>query len=149
MRSIVSAAGSYRIRPGSIASLFFPGWEAALVAAGMPGFVNGWELHLGRSLDPVTRHAFLANDGAAMLAYFRQMEGQGGVDEASLRTITVPTLLLAGTADTERLADSRLTAELVPGAGLMELAGRDHSSTLYPAAPVLAAVVPFLPGIAD
>ncbi|MCZ2403571.1 alpha/beta hydrolase [Paenarthrobacter sp. Z7-10] len=144
LRSFVSVAGTYRTHPGTIAELFFPDFERAMETARMPGFVAGWEQRLGRPLDPDTRRAFLANDSQALLAYFRATDVQGGVPPESLGGVRVPTLLLAGSADAGRLEDSRLAAALIPGARLVELPGRNHGSTLTPAAEVLAAVEPFL-----
>lgn len=99
---------------------------------------------MGRALDPHTRAAFLANDPLAMLAYMRFNEQESGISEATVAAIVVPTLLVAGTEDRPRLTDSRRAAELMPDAELVQLPGRDHGSTLYPPAEVLAAVVPFL-----
>jgi pimeloyl-ACP methyl ester carboxylesterase len=144
LRTFISAAGTYRIRPGTIGALFFPDWEGALVDGGMAGFVAGWEGRIGSELDPHTRAAFLANDAEAMLAYFRFTEQENGLPEETVATIEVPALLLAGTADAPRLADSRRAVELMPDAELVVLPGRDHGSTLAPAAEVLAAVEPFL-----
>lgn len=144
MLSFVSLAGSYRITPGSIAELFFPAYDQALATGGMDAFIAGWEQRVGRQVDPVTRMAFKANDPVALRAYFAQTEAGEGLSEAALREFAVPTLLLAGTRDVRRLADSRRAAELMPAARLLELAGRDHGKTLVPAAPVLDAVLPFI-----
>ncbi len=144
MASFVSLAGSYRITPGSIAELFFPGYDAALASGGMDGFIAGWEGRTGRPVDPVTRMAFKANDPLALRAYFAQTEAGDGVPESTLREFPVPALLLAGTRDTRRLADSRRAAELMPHARLVELPGRNHGDTLVPAAPVLAEILPFI-----
>jgi pimeloyl-ACP methyl ester carboxylesterase len=135
LRSFVSAGGSYRVGEGVIGDLFFPQWESTLAASGMQGFVAGWEQ---------TRAAFLANDAAALLAYFRRTEKEAGLDEAVVSGITIPTLLLAGSRDTPRLADSLRAAELMPAAQVLALPDRTHASTLFPATDVLAAVMPFL-----
>ncbi|WP_051388713.1 alpha/beta fold hydrolase [Arthrobacter sp. 35W] len=142
--SFTSLAGTYRIPHGSIGELFFPEYQAALAANGMEGFVDGWEARIGKPLDPMTRAAFLANDAGALAAYFRRTEASEPVAEAAVAAITVPTLLMAGTADERRLQDSRRAAELIAGARCLELPGRNHGNTLVPAAEVLAAVVPFL-----
>lgn len=144
MLSFVSAAGTYQISAGSIGELFFPEYDQALAENGMPGFIAGWEHRIGHPVDPVTRMAFLANDPAALRAYFAQTEEGEGVAENKLRSFQPATLLLAGSLDTRRLADSRRAAELMPQAKLVELPGRDHGDTLFPASPVLAAVEPFL-----
>lgn len=144
MASFVSLAGSYRISPGSIAELFFPEYDEALASEGMAGFIAGWQDHIGYRVDPVTRMAFMANDAQALRAYFAQTEAGEGLSEAALRDFEVPTLLLAGTLDVRRFADSSHAAELMPDAEFIALPGRDHGDTLIPAQPVLAAVVPFL-----
>ncbi|NYE96729.1 pimeloyl-ACP methyl ester carboxylesterase [Psychromicrobium silvestre] len=144
MLSFVSAAGTYRIFAGSIAELFFPDYDTALAAEGMRGFVAGWEARIGHPVDPVTRMAFMSNDPVALRAYFAQTEAGEGISEQDLADFSVPTLLLAGTLDTRRLADSRRAVELMPDARLLELPGRDHGDTLFPPAEVLAAVEPFL-----
>lgn len=144
MASFVSLAGSYRITPGSIGELFFPGYDAALASGGMDAFIAGWEGRIGRPVDPVTRMAFKANDPVALRAYFAQTETGEGVAEAALREFGVPTLLFAGTRDVRRLTDSHRAAGLMPDARVIELPGRDHGKTLVPSAPVLAEVLPFI-----
>ncbi|WP_427016993.1 alpha/beta fold hydrolase [Pseudarthrobacter sp. P1] len=144
MLSFTSLAGTYKIPAGSIGELFFADYDHALEAGGMPGFVAGWEARIGKPLDAMTRAAFLANDAPALLAYFRRTDRSEPVDEAVLAALDLPTLLMAGTRDPRRLEDSRRAAELIPGAQLVGLPGRDHGNTLFPADEVLAAVVPFL-----
>lgn len=142
--TFTTLGGTFRIQPGSVGQLFFPDYDAALTQAGMPGFVAGWERSIGHQLDPQTKAAFLANDAAALQAYFRQTEAEPAISEATVSAIHLPALLIAGTADTTRLADSRRAAELMPHANLVELPGRNHSTTLIPAGPVLEAWLPFL-----
>lgn len=144
MRSFVSLAGSYRISEGSIAQLFFADYDQALANGGMDAFIAGWEAQIGHRVDPVTRLAFRQNDPLALRAYFAQTEAGEAVSEAQLHAFKAPTLLMAGSLDSSRLADSRLAAQLMPQASLVELPGRDHGDTLVPAAEVLAAVVPFI-----
>ena len=144
LRSFTSLGGTYKIQPGSISSLFFDGYDAALGTGGMPAFVDGWERRIGHPLDPMTRAAFLANDAPALQAYFRQTEVDAPVPEEQLAGIRVPTLLMAGTRDLQRLEDSARAAELIPGARIVELPGRDHGTTLIPAQPVLEEWLPFL-----
>ncbi|AJT40572.1 alpha/beta fold hydrolase [Psychromicrobium lacuslunae] len=144
MLSFISAAGTYRIAAGSIAELFFADYDAALAKHGMQGFLDGWQERIGHQVDPVTRMAFLANDAEALRAYFAQTEEAEGISETQLRQFQIPTLLLAGSLDARRLADSRRAAEVMPDAELLELPDRDHGDTLFPPAPVLAAVEPFL-----
>jgi len=142
--SLTTLGGTFRIQPGSVGQLFFPEYDDALGSGGMPGFVAGWEGRMGRPLDPQTRAAFLANDAAALRAYFRQTEAEPAIAEDRVAAISVPALLLAGTRDTARLEDSRRAAELMPDARVVELPGRDHGTTLFPAQPVLDEWLPFL-----
>ncbi|NVM99343.1 alpha/beta hydrolase family protein [Arthrobacter sp. SDTb3-6] len=142
--SLTTLGGTYRIQPGSVGRLFFPGYDAALGSGGMPAFVAGWEAQIGGPLDPQTKAAFLANDAAALQAYFRQTEAEPAIAEADVAALAMPALLLAGTADRDRLADSRRAAGLMPHARLVELPGRNHGTTLFPAQPVLDEWLPFL-----
>jgi len=142
--SFTSLGGSYRIAPGSIGRLFFPGYDGALGSGGMPAFVDGWEAQMGRPLDAQTRAAFLANDGAALRAYFAQTQADAPVPEEALAAITVPSLLMAGTEDYGRAEDSAHAAALMPNARFVALPGRNHGSTLFPARPVLDEWLPFL-----
>lgn len=144
LRSFTSLGGTYRIQPDSVASLFFDEYDDALAAGGMPGFVAGWEERMGTALDPATRAAFLANDAAALRAYFRQVGHEAALPESILAGIGVPTLLMAGTRDVPRLADSRRAADVMPDARFVALPDRTHGSTLVPAGPVLAELLPFL-----
>ncbi|WP_104091373.1 alpha/beta fold hydrolase [Arthrobacter sp. GMC3] len=142
--SLTTLGGTFRIQPGSVGQLFFPEYDDALSQDGMAGFVDGWERRIGHPLDPQTRAAFLANDAIALRAYFRQTEAEPALAEATVAAINIPALLMAGTQDPARLADSRRAAELMPNATLVELPGRAHGTTLAPAAPVLSQWLPFL-----
>ncbi|GAA4656169.1 alpha/beta fold hydrolase [Arthrobacter cryoconiti] len=142
--SLTTFGGTFRIQPGSVGDLFFPEYDAALGAGGMTGFVAGWEARMGHDLDAQTRAAFLANDGAALQAYFRQTEAEAAIAESDVATLGMPALLFAGTRDLARLQDSRRASELMPNARLVELPGRDHGTTLIPAQPVLEEWLPFL-----
>ena len=142
--SLVSAGGTYRAPGGSVSELFFPGYDGALGAGGMRGFLDGWAAHAGEPIDPQTSAAFLANDPLALRAYFRRVEVEPGIPDARLAELAVPTLLLAGTRDHERYLDSERAATLMPHATFRPLPGRTHGNTLRPAAEVLDAVIPFL-----
>lgn len=144
MLSLISAGGTYRAPGGSVSELFFPGYDDAIGAGGMPGFLEGWAAHSGAEIDPQTSAAFLANDPLALRAYFRQVEREPGITEARLAQLRTPTLLLAGTRDRQRYLDAERAASLMPYANFSPLPGRDHGNTLRPAAEVLAAVIPFL-----
>ncbi|WP_185204213.1 alpha/beta fold hydrolase [Glaciihabitans sp. INWT7] len=142
--SLISAGGTYRAPGGSVSELFFPGYDGALGAGGMRGFLDGWAAHAGAPIDPQTSAAFLANDPLALRAYFRRVELEPGIPDARLAELAVPTLLLAGTRDHERYLDSERAATLMPNATFRALPGRTHGNTLRPAAEVLDAVIPFL-----
>ncbi|ALE05334.1 hypothetical protein AL755_07380 [Arthrobacter sp. ERGS1:01] len=145
--SLTTLGGTFRIQPGSVGKLFFPDYDAALGNAGMPGFVEGWERRIGGPLDAQTRAAFLANDATALRSYFRQTEAESAIAESAIAAIALPALLMAGTADRDRLVDSRRAAELMPNARVVELPGRNHGSTLVPAQPILDEWLPFLAGV--
>lgn len=142
--SITSLGGGYHIEPGSIGRLFFPEYDGALATGGMPAFVDGWQARIGRPLDAQTKAAFLANDAGALRAYFAQTQADAAVPEDALAAITTPALLMAGTADKGRLADSQRAASLMAHARFVELPGRNHGNTLIPAQPVLDEWLPFL-----
>jgi pimeloyl-ACP methyl ester carboxylesterase len=142
--SLTTLGGTFRIQPGSIGRLFFPGYDDALGSGGMPAFVQGWEDARGHPLDAQTRAAFLANDAPALRAYFAQTESDPAIPESEIAGLKMPALLLAGTEDNARLADSRRAAELMPAARLVELPGRNHDTTLIPPGPVLDEWLPFL-----
>lgn len=145
--SLTTLGGTFRIQPGSVGQLFFPDYDAALGSGGMAGFVAGWEQRIGAPLDAQTKAAFLANDATALRAYFRQTEAEEAIAESAVAAISIPALLLAGSRDAARLADSRRAAELMPHAKLVELPGRNHGTTLVPAQPVLDEWLPFLAGV--
>lgn len=142
--SFVSAGGTYRPLEGQISKLFFPGYDRALEAGGMPEFVRQWGVAAGKPVDPQTAAAFLANDAVALSAYFRRSEKEQGIPEEQLKELAVPALLLAGTEDGSRFRDSQRAATLMPEARFEALPGRDHGRTLTPSAEVLQLVEPFL-----
>ncbi|CAN5243520.1 alpha/beta hydrolase [soil metagenome] len=144
MLSFISAAGSYRAPGNSVGRLFFPEYDEALGSGGMRAFLGGWESRTGTSIDPATTAAFLANDPQAIQAYFRRVGVEPGIDEEHLRTIGLPTLLLAGTDDRRAFIDSEHAAEVMPNARFVPLPGRNHGSTLRPAAGVVEVVRAFL-----
>ena len=144
MLSFISAGGTFRLGENAVSDLFFAGYDEALGSGGMPAFLEGWEAQAGIQMDPATSRAFLANDAQALQAYFRQLKIERGLDEHQVASIQTPTLLLAGTQDTPRYEDSVRAAELMPHARFVELAGRGHGDTLFPAAPVIDLVRAFL-----
>ncbi|OMH36691.1 alpha/beta fold hydrolase [Tersicoccus sp. Bi-70] len=141
--SLTALGGSHRPQAGQVEALFFPGYLDALRTGRIETFVEGFEAATG-SLDPTTRQAFLANDASALAACFTGTEEEPGLPESVLRTLTLPALLMAGTRDAQRLADAHRAAELMPHARVVELPGRTHGTTLFPAGPVLDELLPFL-----
>jgi pimeloyl-ACP methyl ester carboxylesterase len=115
----------------------------------MPEFLRQWSIATGRDLDPQTATALLANDAAALRAYFRRSENEPGIPEPVLRTMDTPTLLLVGTEDSLRYADSERAAQLMPRAQFQALPGRNHGQTLVPAGPVLSKVTSFITSAAS
>ncbi|GAB3520978.1 alpha/beta fold hydrolase [Arthrobacter monumenti] len=141
--SLTSLGGTYRSQAGQIEKVFFPGYLEALRTGGMQAFVDGQQRD-GSDLGSSTRAAFLANDPKAMAAYFEQSETEPGLSENKLESMTLPTLLMAGTADQPRHDDSERAAKLMPNARFVPLPGRGHGNTLFPAGPVLDELLPFL-----
>ncbi|MDQ4502112.1 alpha/beta hydrolase [Sinomonas sp. ASV322] len=141
--SLVTLGGAYGAQGGQVEKVFFPGYLEAIRAGGMAAFADGYAA-AGKTLDPATRAAFLANDAGALAAYFEATEADEGVPEDVLARLGMPGLLMVGTLDAPRLEESRRAAALMPHARLVELPGRTHASTLFPAGPVLAELVPFL-----
>lgn len=142
--TFTAAGGTYRSPAGQIESIFFPGYDQALDRGGVPEFLRQWSIAAGREIDPQTAAAFLANDPAALRAYFRRSEDEPGIPEVDLRTMDTPTLLLAGTEDPLRHGDSERAARLMPKAQFQALPGRNHGQTLIPAGPVLNIVNAFI-----
>lgn len=144
VKTFTAAGGTYRSPAGQIESIFFPGYDQALDRGGVPEFLRQWSNSASREVDPQTAAAFLANDPAALRAYFRRSEDEPGIPEADLRKMGTPTLLLAGTEDPLRHGDSERAARLMPKAQFQALAGRNHGQTLIPASPVLNIVNAFI-----
>ncbi|MDP9883682.1 pimeloyl-ACP methyl ester carboxylesterase [Sinomonas atrocyanea] len=141
--SLTALGGTYRPQRGEVAKVFFPGYLEALRSGRMEAFVDGIEA-AGKTVDPATRQAFLANDAEALAACFTGTEEDPGLPEAVLAQLALPALLMAGTRDPQRLEDSRRAAAIMPDARFIELPGRTHAGTLAPAGPVLQVLVPFL-----
>ena len=130
LTSFVSMGGAPRNLPGAFDRLFFPHCIAALETGGMQGFVDQWEAHMGQPLDPATRAAFLANDSAALAAYARTADQDPGGPRAALETILIPTLLVVGERDDERLESARSAQQAIPDAQIQVLDGAGHGNTL-------------------
>lgn len=144
LRTLIPGGGSARPHAGEFDRLFFPGCTEVLEASGMEGFIKEWEARMGRPVDPATKTAFLANDGAAMAAYFRGAQDEPGIDEAVLAGIQVPTLVFVGSNDGARLADAHFLARTIPGAEVAVIPGPNHATTPAATRQVLEVVVPFL-----
>lgn len=146
VRHLVSLGGSPAGQRGAIETVFFPGVLDVLRTEGMEGFCA--RQGLGPEVtDPrakATRHAFLAADPQAMAALFEATDATAAIPESELAACSVPTLWMAGSEDEPRASESRRAAELMPQARYIELPGRDHGATLWPAGPVLRTVLPFL-----
>jgi pimeloyl-ACP methyl ester carboxylesterase len=128
MLSFVSVGGSPRIHADTFDRVFFPGCIDALETGGMDGFLAGWE-RSGAVLDASTRAAFSANDALALAAYMRESQNDPGVTDAALEEMRMPTLLLVGSRDEERLVAAHAAAAVMPSATLRVLEGAHHGDT--------------------
>ena len=129
MLSFISAAGAPRARSGSFDRVFFPGCIEVLEADGMTGFLTAWE-RAGATVDANTRAALLRNDARALAAYMRQSQDDPGVPDAAVAGIDLPTLLLVGSKDDERLDAAKDAVRMMPSATLRLLPGATHGETL-------------------
>ena len=130
LRRLVSAAGAAGNRPGAFDRLFFPGCIATLESGGTAGFLDGWQAHLGEPIDRATRSALTVNDAPALAAYMRQAEQDTGVPDDRLARIDVPTLMLVGSLDTERLAAAERVQAVWPAVTVQVIPGATHSDLL-------------------
>lgn len=110
--------------------MFFPGTVEALESGGMDAFLEKWEAQPRTRIDASTRAAFNANDALALAAYMREAESDAGVDEAALAGVTLPTLLLVGSRDGERLRAAERAHSIMPSSQLRVLDGATHGDTL-------------------
>ncbi|MCU1557672.1 MAG: hydrolase [Microbacteriaceae bacterium] len=129
MLSLISAGGAPRIGSGSFDRVFFPGCVETLETGGMAAFLVGWEAHSG-TLDATTRAAFAANDPIALAAYMREADSDEGVADAALAGIQLPTLLMVGSRDGERLPSAEAAGAVMPNATRRILDGATHADTL-------------------
>jgi pimeloyl-ACP methyl ester carboxylesterase len=114
LNRFVSIAGAPGTAPGAFDRVFFPGCIAALKEGGMEGFLEGWQAHTGQPLDAPTRHAFAANDAEALAAYMSRSEDDPGVDDETLKRFTVPTQLIVGSLDRERVRAAEHVHAVLP-----------------------------------
>ncbi len=126
----VSIAGAPGTAKGAFDRVFFPGCITALKEGGMEGFLEGWQAHTGQPLDAPTRHAFAANDSEALAAYMSRSEDDPGVDDETLKRFTVPTQLIVGSLDRERVGAAEHVHAVLPSAQLLVVEGASHGTIL-------------------
>ncbi|WP_285594887.1 alpha/beta fold hydrolase [Kineosporia sp. NBRC 101731] len=130
LHRFVSIAGAASTARGTFDQVFFPGCIAALEKEGMDGFLRGWQSHTGAPLDAATRHAFSANDPVALAAYMSRAEEDPGVNDETLQRFAVPTQMIVGSLDLERVTAARHVHEVLPGARLLVVDGATHGTIL-------------------
>jgi len=142
--SFVSLAGTPSVPRGSVDDIFFPGVDEALAAGGMDEFIERWGERRGAPIDPQTALALRADDPLALRALFQALDRERGIPDSRLALLATPTLLIAGSEDVPRAIESARAAAVMPDARYVELAGRDHATTLRPSAPVIELILQFL-----
>ena len=110
----------------------------------MEEFIRRWNDRRTVAVDPATRQAFLANDPAALAAYFRAGEELPGLDPRVVRQVQLPVLLIAGSEDHPRAEESRQAAALLPNGHFAGTPRLDHASCLSAQADVTALLTGFL-----
>lgn len=144
--SLISAAGAPRSNPGAFDRVFFPGCIDVLETGSIDAFMDAWEAHSGRPLDTSTRAAIGANDALALAAYMREADRDSGVSDEVLASMMLPTLMLVGSRDAERVPAARHAVATMPSATMRMLPGANHGETLrHPDA--LPAVRAFIDGV--
>jgi pimeloyl-ACP methyl ester carboxylesterase len=118
-----------------------PGKENLLIKA-LRGGLDEYVSLFGEELTPPLRKRLLANDPAALIACGRQRDITKGFSDV-VRTIAVPTLLYAGSADPVHDA-GRQTASEIAGAQFVSLPGLSHVAGNLRSDLVLPHVEPFL-----
>ena len=123
-----------RADAGCFDRVFFPGCIEVLESGGMAGFLDSVEP--GKAVDADTRAALARDDPRALAAYMRESQDDAGVPEAAVAAIDLPTLLLVGSEDDERLGAGR-RGTVMPSASIWGvLPGATHGETLqHPACP--------------
>nr|WP_269328668.1 alpha/beta fold hydrolase [Kineosporia babensis] len=130
LNRFVSIAGAQGTAKGAFDRVFFPDCIAALQAGGMEGFLQGWQDWTGQTLDKPTIHAFKANDPKALAAYMTRSEQDPGVDDETLQRLLLPTLMIVGSLDRERVRSAEHARTLLPSSELLVLEGASHGSIL-------------------
>jgi pimeloyl-ACP methyl ester carboxylesterase len=141
--SLLIGGGSYRARPGFMDRIAYPGAVNTMAHEGMEAFLREWEGRLGAPLPDGVRVAYLANDTAAMVAYFHSSDREPSVEDA-LDQMTMPVLLFVGKEDEERFADSHAAAGRLPDVTFTVIPGEDHRSTILRRDHLLPRVTAFL-----
>jgi pimeloyl-ACP methyl ester carboxylesterase len=129
LASFTSLGGAPGTGRGAFDRVFFEGAVVSLERGGMPAFLADWERASGHPVDPLTRQAFEANDGAALAAYMRANDGDLRVTDAEIAGFPMPVLLLAGTRDPERLRAAEHVHALLPHSTLHTLDAATHGDT--------------------
>lgn len=130
LNRFVSLAGAPGTAKGAFDRVFFPGCITTLEQDGMAGFLEGWQAFTGEALDKATIHAFNANDAKALAAYMSRSEEDPGVDDETLRGLGVPTLMIVGSLDRERVRAAEHVVQTLPGSRLRVIEGATHGSVL-------------------
>jgi pimeloyl-ACP methyl ester carboxylesterase len=117
-----------------------PGKESPVFTA-LRGGLDEYVSYYGEELTPPHRELLLANDAAALIACGPQRPIEGFSDV--VRTIAVPTLLYAGSADPAHDAVLQ-TASEIAGAQFVSLPGLSHVAANERSNLVLPHVEPFL-----
>ena len=118
-----------------------PGKEHPYITA-LRGGPDAYVRLYGEELTPPLRERLLANDTAALIACAQQRRITGGFSDV-VRTIAVPTLVYAGSADPIHDA-ARQTASEIAGAQFVSLPGLGHVAANERSNLVLPYVEPFL-----
>ena len=129
-----SGASAYSTKPGKK--------EDPMITAFCAGPTEVIKLWGEEWVTPPLRERLLTNDPAALIACTQQRLVTGGFHDV-VRTIAVPTLLYAGSADPIHDA-ARQSASEIPGAQFVSLAGLNHPAALCRSDLVLPHVEPFL-----
>ncbi|MGX5771647.1 alpha/beta fold hydrolase [Microbacterium trichothecenolyticum] len=147
IRTFVSIGGTYRLDVRSSAQIFFPRPAGAIEVGGMDAFVETWETHTGRRLDPETSTALRRNDPRAMIALLDALEQERGLQLDRLSELRNRTLLIVGDADIACLAASIEASRTMPNATPLTLPGHDHASVLNAGSEIALALDGFLRGL--
>ncbi|MBC9224966.1 alpha/beta fold hydrolase [Aeromicrobium sp. 636] len=141
--SLLLGGGTARSQHDEFDEVFFPGSIDVLDTGDTAEFLRRLAEAKGPAVETAARE-FLDADPPAMAAWFRASRDAPGLTDEQLAGIVVPTLLFAGSQDAARLRDSRAAQQVMPHARLVEIAGRDHITTLAATHDVVSSVEGFL-----